>query len=75
MYWLVQATVHLPLLVAGYAVYVNIAYWPMGLPSNPVSLCPQHAVCVVVAANMFIWIDIVTDDEAERRAGLTTVHL
>ena len=36
-YWLVEATVHLPLLIVSYTVYLNLAYWSMGLPSDPVS--------------------------------------
>jgi uncharacterized membrane protein len=37
VYWLVQATVHLPLLIVSFTVYLNIAYFSMGLPLEFVS--------------------------------------
>jgi ABC-type multidrug transport system permease subunit len=37
VYWLVQATVHLPLLIVSFTVYLNIAYFSMGLTLEFVS--------------------------------------
>ena len=36
VYWIVETTVHLPLLVVAYTVYINIAYWAMGLTADVV---------------------------------------
>eukprot|EP00752_Nemacystus_decipiens_P008555 g7642.t1 len=34
VYWLVSSTVNLPVIFAGYVVYLNVCYWPLGLPAE-----------------------------------------
>eukprot|EP00903_Cladosiphon_okamuranus_P016410 g15131.t1 len=34
VYWLVSSTVNLPVILAGYVVYLNVCYWPLGLPAE-----------------------------------------
>eukprot|EP00904_Undaria_pinnatifida_P002533 jgi/Undpi1/12280/HiC_scaffold_5.g01956.m1 len=39
VYWLVSSTVHLPILLAGFVVYINVCYWPLGLPAEVTKFC------------------------------------
>ncbi|CAM9986009.1 unnamed protein product, partial [Ectocarpus sp. 12 AP-2014] len=32
VYWLVSSTVHLPIILVGFMVYLNVCYWALGLP-------------------------------------------
>ncbi|CAN0126121.1 unnamed protein product, partial [Ectocarpus fasciculatus] len=32
VYWLVSSTVHLPIILVGFLVYLNVCYWALGLP-------------------------------------------
>jgi ABC-2 type transporter len=50
VYWLVQATVHLPLLIVSFTVYLNIAYFSMGLPLEFVSA----AAIIIIAVYCII---------------------